>query len=356
MPIVQYELKRTMIPGCQPITVVSHYSNSQNSRRVNGKLQLTQQNYRRVHDRLLSISSSKNSCISAPLGPGRNERLPPGVNWASIDNRALARYNGRLRKGSASMGVTLASWKQSQEMIVHRSKYLVRQLDYAASALSREKGRLHYLRRKKDPVANEVLELEFGWLPLFSDLHASLFTVIAGATPPQYVKSRHREYVTRTTERKGPYDGLTAKWEGFMTTTLASQVVVSNPNLWLLNRMGLINPATVIWDLVPWSFVVNMFLNVNQMINCITDTVGLTITDKSTTHTARFLIDEHHYNNLVKETRHTVTYLSEKTRVVGSHPRMSWELKVPDVNWELAVIAASLAVQKFDKLNRLIRF
>lgn len=355
MPVVKYELKRTMQPNCVPITVVSHYSVSNNSPRVNGKLLLKQQNYRRVHDKLLSISNTGKACISAPLGPGRNVRLPPNVNWAAIDNRALARYNGRLRKGSASLGVTLASWKQSQEMIVHRSKYLVRQLDYAARALSRDKGRLHYLRRKKDPVADEVLELEFGWLPLFQDLHACLNTVVAGAIPPHYVKSRHREFIQRTDVKNGAFDSSVTNWSGFMGTTLTSQVQVSNPNLWLLNRMGLINPATIMWDLVPWSFVVNMFLNVNQMINSITDTVGLTINDKSTTRTSWFLVDEL-YSIKRGDTHRSNVVLSEKTRIVGSHPSLSWELKVPDVNWELAVIAASLVVQRFDKLNRLIRF
>lgn len=355
MPIREYTKSKTMIPGCAPAKCEHYYSNSRNSPRVNGKLQLQQQNYRYVHDRLLNLWHSNNACIGEALGPNRNVRLPPGVGWASLENRALARFNGKLRKGSASMGVTLAGWKQSQEMIVHRTKYLGHQADYAVRALSRDKGRLHYLRRKKDPVANEVLELEFGWQPLFEDLHAALFTVIADATPPSYLKSRHREYVKRTYRSSGPYNGYTETWEGFMHVTLSSQVRVVNPNLWLLNRMGLINPATVIWDLVPWSFVVNMFVNVNQMISCVTDTVGLSITDKSTTRNSRFLVEHDAYNKLVKTTQGSTLYLKEKTRVVGSLPTPSWEVKVPEVSWETAIIAASLALQKVQRLNRLIR-
>lgn len=355
MPIREYTNSKVMIPGCSAVKCEHYYSNSTNSGRVNGVLQLQQQNYRYVHDRLLSLWHSNNACVGEALGPGRNQRLPPGVDWVSLENRALARFNGKLRKGSASMGVTLGSWKQSREMIVHRTKYLGHQADFAVRALARDKGRLHYLRRKKDPVANEVLELEFGWQPLFQDLHAALFTVIAEATPPSYLKSRHREYVNRVKRVQNTYDGYTDTWQGFMSVTLSSQVRVVNPNLWLLNRMGLINPATVMWDLVPWSFVVNMFVNVNQMIGCITDTVGLSITDKATTRNARFLLDHQAHNKLVKTTQGSLLYLKEKQRVVGSLPSPKWEVKVPEVSWETAIIAGSLALQKVQRLNRLIR-
>jgi hypothetical protein len=140
--------------------------------------------------------------------------------------------------------------------------------------------------------------------------------------------------------------------------TVASTVQITNPNLWLLNRLGLINPGTVIWDLIPWSFVVNMFVNINAILESFTDTVGLDISNQSVTKSYSALATTRAYsseaNMKLGNYASWDTYHKNRTRTTGTIPAVKWAFRVPDLNWELALIATSLVVQKMNKITRLV--
>lgn len=338
-----------------------NYATWQNSLRVNGKLSL------RANP--LTLSRGGISVVSASAAPNGNKYSPlgfsdqcnpsqvPGWDWGPLDNQALARFRGKIRKGSASMGVTLASWKQSRDMIVNRSNHLRKTLDTRYEVLKGNKHALDRLWRDREPTANQVLETEFGWRPLFQDMYAALYTVCQDGIPPEYVKGRARGIISVKTGHPDPLASAGSRtWYGDASSTVASRVNISNPNLWLLNRLGLINPGTVIWDLIPWSFVVNMFLNVNAMINQVTDEIGLSVTDISTTHTSSITMTDVRKDATASRGVYSTTYGGVyKTRTTGSLPAVSWQVKVPDLNWELCLIASSLVVQKIKKINTLIR-
>jgi hypothetical protein len=58
---------------------------------------------------------------------------------------------------------------------------------------------------------------------------------------------------------------------------LQVNVRVANPNLWLANQLGLINPVQWINEGIPFSFVIDWFSNLSQIIMQMTDLVGLEI-------------------------------------------------------------------------------
>lgn len=69
---------------------------------------------------------------------------------------------------------------------------------------------------------------------------------------------------------------------------LSVNVRVANPNLFLMSQLGLVNPVQMINEGIPFSFVVDWFSNLSQVISHLTDFVGLEI-DKPVTsekHTA----------------------------------------------------------------------
>lgn len=283
-------------------------------------------------------------------------------------NEALARFNGKLRKGSASLGVTLGSWAESRKMIVSRLNHTSGLVDRAYHSLKGSRSKRKDLGR--DPLANNVLEVEFGWRPLFSDIQSALTTVCEDGVPPQWVRASAKFVVanTRRADVSGGYHLLTDNGTGFVT--VAASVSINNPNVWLLNRLGLLNPATVAWDLVPWSFVVNMFVNVNQMISSVTDEIGLTISDRSTTESLKFVNQQSYISTndvtmpsgsppsvkpLRGLTAAATTEVTLKRRSVGAFPKPQWQVKTPKVDWELAVIASSLLLQKANRLNKLIK-
>jgi hypothetical protein len=52
---------------------------------------------------------------------------------------------------------------------------------------------------------------------------------------------------------------------------------ISNPNAFLAQRLGLTNLPSVLWELVPWSFVVDWWVNVGGFIASLDDLLGVTV-------------------------------------------------------------------------------
>lgn len=346
---------------------VRHRSVSNSTKFPNGKVDYSAQNaYSLDHLQLLHFDQypyyPKDGGPPQAWSVSDGSEGPVGPFPTSADNQALAKFNGKLRNGSAELGVTLASWKQSREMIVSSSRKAQRALDSSIELLRNNRGALRRLRNDRDPLANQVLATEFGWMPLFNDFYASLYTVIQRAVPPMWLGATGRalqnDSFTTSSSR------LTVVTQN--TSRIVANVRVTNPNLWLANRLGVINPARVAWDIVPWSWVVGMFVNVNQMVSSVTDQVGLSVSDKSTTRSRYTVYDRFSFSDpaflenpgtepFYSGPVHSVFERWQKERVIGAHPAPTWEVRVPKLDWNLAVIATAVVVQRVKKLNDLIK-
>lgn len=343
---------------------------------VNGRLRLRSNAMSLVHE------TGKGSSF----GRGFNE--PALVGWlpatsdsrisrsvVSATNQARARFMGKLHKGGASLGVTIASARQSIDMVRNRAQSAVRQIaalehrarviGYDPTGLSgrarrRSSRRYEYssrrVKRVKESIASAYLEVVFGWQPLLADIHSSLNTVCQQAIPPACVSGRGKasfsfDYSTRNPN--GPANQYSIK--GDVSVTISAMVSISNPNLWLANRLGVINPAVVAWDLVPWSFVVNMFANVNQVLGALTDTAGLAFGNESTTTTVTTTGQSFTFNGYPQDHPFfgggsASTVRKNKSRGIGGIPPPQLELRVPDLDAGLAAIAVSLLVQRSKRL------
>lgn len=276
--------------------------------------------------------------------------------WEPVEQTALAKFKGKLKKDSASLGVTLGSWRQSRDMIVHRLTSVSKMLDRAYVSLTRDRKRLKRVRKEREPLANLVLEEKFGWEPLVEDIRNSLKT-LSRDIPNSWVRGRHTAEISwqRVAGESWEARGERESYQGTVMVTVAANVTIENPNLFLANQLGLINPATVIWDLVPWSFLVNMFLNVNAMISSVTDYLGMSIKDKSTTRSYDLTYKNLKYSPAgIYGTSESQIHMRYKEREPGSFPVTKWQWRVPKLNWDLAIIASALLLQKAKRLSRLI--
>lgn len=207
-------------------------------------------------------------------------------------------------------------------------------------------------------MASQVLEVEFGWRPLFGDVHAALSTVCQADLPSGWVASRHKEAFSKTVKGDPSHGNMERQvFTGWKMTSYGAKVSVTNPNLWLLNRLGIINPAAIAWDLVPWSFLVNQFINVNALLNSVTDTVGLDVSEHSITRTweSHRSYEKRNPNLYPGHVVRSKTGGRNKVRVTGVPLKPVLEMKVPKLDWESALIASSLLVQRASRLSKLIR-
>lgn len=311
--------------------------------------------------------------VSAGLPPGWN---PDTDSYSSLVNEARAKFDGKLRYGHADLGVSIGSWRQSWDMIAKRGTQISRVLDRSHNRLKERLNnsqRLEAIRRVREQhrrdarwrgensyletPANLVLEGEFGWVPLFQDITKAL-TVMTQPIPLGRVTGRARGYIDLSDMVDTTYNVQRNSWLGKRKVTIGANVWVDSPNLWLANQLGLLNLPGVAWDLVPWSFVVNMFSNAGQIANSFTSHYGLRMMNASTTKSC-LVIHDRTISPKGSDSRiapaRSVNWLTHRKRIVGAIPSPTFEFKMPEVNLELAIIGLSLAVQQVSRITRLLR-
>lgn len=272
----------------------------------------------------------------------------PSLTDSALTNKALARFQGRLNDGKASLGITIAQWKQSRDMIVDRANKLSKYFD----------GRYRSLRRRGKKFrlgdsASANLEAQFGWWPLVTDLAAASTTAFTAAIPPLHVSGRASEKFDFTVVRGSLATGrYTTRYVGKRSVCVDAFVRITNPNLWLAQRMGVVNPPSVTWDAIPWSWLVGMFVNVNQILNQFSDELGLDVNQRSVTNKIQYMayikVERRGYPTT------TLSYLGRvKRRTVGNIPAVAVQFRMPSLDWNLVGIATSLVVQRVKKWRNL---
>lgn len=293
----------------------------------------------------------------------------------TASNRAYAALVQTVKSGDAGLGVTLASYKQTYAMIALRAnqiRKLAQRAEITADQINRSRRRrLAEWRRAKRrnaptkwkpkdfiPVgsANVFLEGLFGWLPLYGSIAAGM-EILTGDAPYERISR------TRLVTKKFPWKDVPGFTPGFLSqdcflTVRCNQSAVfrlNNPNAWLANQMGLINPAVVAWDIVPWSFVVNMFVNVNSLLNQFTDFYGLEISGAATTTR-----EDYHETSVFKKVHWAgQPYYIQDSRVLNNYRKVrtlgltlpQLEFRLPSLSLSTAVMAVSLMVQQVSGLK-----
>lgn len=384
MPSRTYANSININPNTPNVKLTSSYKSTTwaHSPRRGGRLQLVANPMTRTFKENISFSLYGHGYqVPSLVGDGwMPTTSSKEVSQARVlaQNSALAKLRGKLYNGGASLGVTAASYRQSRDMIVSKVGSATRQIaalehraraigyDRAGSGLPAWKRRKvlyskRRVKREKKSIASAYLEVIFGWQPLLADIHASMHSVVQKAIPSFGVGSRSTVEFTYSHALYHPTGAprSVVNASGNVRVSINTLVSVSNPNLWLASRMGIINPAVVAWDLVPWSFVINMFANVNQLLNQYTDYAGLSFGNLSTTTTTSmsgscdaantYPVSHPFFGGGISTAQQNF-----KSRGVGSMPAPSLVCRVPDLNPELAATAVSLLVQRSKTLAKFL--
>jgi len=220
------------------------------------------------------------------------------------ENKARAKLVEAL--GSSSMwAVNIAEAKKSLGLITGPVAGFItcvrkiRRFDFVGA--TREFNRLHEslrlrTRRNLQPVsvpkglratpkafANNWLAFHFGWEPLIQDIGAGIET-LSKPYPPRkiYGKGSHRAV-------EAYYSNPGQFWT-YQTYDISSKcktgctIRVDNPNAFIAQQLGFANPLSIAWELVPFSFVVDWFTNVGQILGQFSEFAGLSLSETYKTH------------------------------------------------------------------------
>lgn len=266
------------------------------------------------------------SATSWSFGPPPST-YPPKLDkaYSAAKNRAYGKFVGKAKSDAASFGATLAAErKDTWAMFVStvtkalRAAQAVKQMQFgrAAGILGvpyRERTKrkrvgyrteLRYDRRQQRkrptrvPVYQKVHVMQFGpfremikslaggWLlwsygvkPLAQDCYSAIET-LTSETPSSRVYGRGESSAVHVHDSNE--FGGSIKWSGTFGIVCGGTISVKNHDLYLITQLGLTNPAQWLLEGIPFSFVVDWFSNLSDVVNSMSELGGLEITSSFT--------------------------------------------------------------------------
>lgn len=239
----------------------------------------------------------------------------------SIDGEVRNKIRLKMKDQKVNIGNIIGERKQTIDMVAGVATKLfnaarnVKRGNFREAAhalgiqLSNRKHKTLRTMYKKDQslaVANGWLQLQYGWLPLLSDVHDGA-EALASAIHDD-LKVRSTAIITRNSNI--PKSEVLGGSQPYLRRTVVSSMLLVRYDVYytvdlksshLLANAGLTNPVGIAWELMPWSFAIDWFLPVGDWIATWDATLGLNFRAGSVTSHERT-------NVLTQETQSNVLY------------------------------------------------
>lgn len=204
-----------------------------------------------------------NHLPSIPLSPWGNEELD-----------ALNKLAESLAGHHFNAGVAAGTSRQTADLIVSTSKRVLNAYRAARKGNAAECIRILGLsgvgkkrKLKQSDVGAFWLQLRYGWEPLLSDIHDA-----CEAYHAKRAEARTVIKVQKSTRKQFVCNGLGDLAE---STNTIKYKAIFREELSPLTSLGLMDPASVAWELVPFSFVVDWFVPVGSFLSAMGRVSGL---------------------------------------------------------------------------------
>jgi hypothetical protein len=214
------------------------------------------------------------------LGTGLPTRFASDLGGCRSAAILKARQN--LRSGRVQNGADLAQARQTFQMLAVDARKVLsawRALKSGNFAYAAQLLGLNPTARGGRDLAALWLELQYGWKPLLSSIHDNAALLRKGfQTSPKEFKAKSTKS-TSYDEDIVLADGTRVVWKCHGGTKVQYLSSVRDPGLTALDTFGLINPLEIAWELLPFSFVLDWFVPVGNILESLTATAGLDFVD-----------------------------------------------------------------------------
>ena len=133
-----------------------------------------------------------------------------------------------------------------------------------------------------------------------------------------------------------PRNGMGEKFSTNGRCRMRADVFVTNPNAYLLQQLGIANPASVVWELIPFSFVIDWVFDVGTFLDAFTAFMGCTVLNSCTTYSAKGSVESTWYWDIAPATTRSVS-----GKVVCVKRKLGLDFPMPNVSFR-ANIGTSL--------------
>lgn len=240
--------------------------------------------------------------------------------------KSLKRFD--LKGASRALGLPLWQARKRHRQWVRtgrRGPYSLRNEDIWTKDWSKTKT-----RARSKAVADLWLEFSFGWMPAVDDVVTSIGVLTKPASFPAPIKSggsvSFAYKATQVTDAGSVWD---YEYEGshnvHMRVSVGGTLTVTNSNYKLASELGLTSLAKIGYEAIPFSFVANYFINIEEFLQQFSQYDGVAVSQAWYTivwdDSVRYVQSD--YNKITKirtvNEDSTRSAISMK-RVVGSLP------------------------------------
>lgn len=184
--------------------------------------------------------------------------------WSKVRRKVLDQdFNSR---------VFLAEGSKTIDMIADRATSLAKA--YSSFRKGKLKDAAQHLGLTPKTAHSTWLEYKYGWMPVLMDIHGAAKTIAE-------LNFKRDQSTFRAASSQSvpllPVNGGGAVGVAVTSCKAWVTVRVHNRNVTTLNRLGLLNPLLVTWELVPFSFVADWFVNIGDCIAEASAFAGVTI-------------------------------------------------------------------------------
>lgn len=220
-------------------------------------------------------------------GAWNRQVKPDSAKWQPTKNKAYSRLVNDVNGTQSQLGTFFAEWRESQGMITKRALGLrnaysaLRRGDFrrflrelSVSPKRKHRGRV---RNAANEASGLWLEYWFGWAPTIGDIYTAC-EQLSEPLPSGIRKQGSAKDFLFSGFNTAP-NGRTDFCQNTGTFRTGARFSLVNPNLYLASQMGLINPASVAWEIVPFSFMVDWVADVGSFLDSFSDFAGLSVED-----------------------------------------------------------------------------
>lgn len=219
----------------------------------------------------LRVAPSLKTMLSAAYAAGYTG-FASGITAApftALHNRAYSAWLDKLR-GSIQLGADFAEAGQTLKMIQQTLKALRSPLRTLSKHAQKANVGAHL-----QTLGKGWLAWHFGVRPLVETLHE-----LTELLEKQLFEKRQVTVVKKATlAHRKDSAGLFEDHSFKLYVRISGFVGVDDVNLATLESLGLINPAAVAWEVVPFSFVVDWFYPIGLYLQSLSATSGRTVTN-----------------------------------------------------------------------------
>lgn len=215
---------------------------------------------------------------------------------SDLDAQLRTEVRLAMKDQKVNFGVAAAEWQKTADMVTDAATSIynayrnmrrgnfaqaARDLGVTASKRGRRRFTRNYARNQQDAVADGWLELQYGWKPLLSDVYGAAEFAAKQSVPTveaKVVQKRSIEVNSATPYKVVPYTELETR-RARLEYKYTVYFRISGRLTSAAGQTGLLNPLAIAWELVPFSFVVDWFLPIGDVLNSLDATAGLSFVE-----------------------------------------------------------------------------